>query len=136
MGSFALMSLSSLRSGKNLKKKKPCYRAVLKRSETSYATIDWDNGPGGQGVHKSCKLTLWNAKYTGTCQDKAGKTSRRGMPRISVFVRVSASPFCCCRSTMLQRQTIVRFKIHVVDLPEKVFVHESKYSGSKWNCSR
>ena len=27
-----------------------------------YATVDWDNGPAGQCVHDSCRLTLCNSK--------------------------------------------------------------------------
>lgn len=48
-----------LESWENLKQKALLWSGLDKFGNV-YATVDWDKGPGGQCVHKACKLTLWN----------------------------------------------------------------------------
>uniref|UniRef100_UPI00358FA70A uncharacterized protein n=1 Tax=Myxine glutinosa TaxID=7769 RepID=UPI00358FA70A len=52
--------ITSVESWENLKKKALLWSGLDKFGDV-YATVNWDNGPGRQCVHKSCRLTLWNA---------------------------------------------------------------------------
>lgn len=54
-------AIVSVESWENLKKKALLWSGLDKFGDV-YAAVDWENGPGGQCVHQSCKLTLWNAK--------------------------------------------------------------------------
>ena len=54
-------AIVSVESWENLKKKALLWSGLDKFGDVS-AMVDWDNGPGAQCVHKSCKLTIWNAK--------------------------------------------------------------------------
>ena len=47
----------------------------LDRFGEVYASVDWDKGPSGQCVHKTCELTLWNAKKLN--RPREGKKRKR-----------------------------------------------------------
>jgi len=54
-------AIVNVESWENLKKKALLWSGLDKFGDV-YATVDWNNGPGRQCVHKACKLTLWNTR--------------------------------------------------------------------------
>ena len=54
-------AVRNLATWDNLKAKALLWRGLDKFGDI-YATVDWDNGTGRHGVHKACKMTLWNGK--------------------------------------------------------------------------
>ena len=54
-------SISSTERWETIKKKALLWSGLDKFGDV-YATVDWDNGPAGQYVHDSCRLTLCNSK--------------------------------------------------------------------------
>jgi len=54
-------SISSIERWETIKQKALLWSGLDKFGNV-YATVDWDNGPAGQCVHDSCRLTLCNSK--------------------------------------------------------------------------
>jgi hypothetical protein len=84
-------AITSVESWENIKEKAMLWSGLDKFGDV-YTTIDWNNGPGRQCAHKSCKLTLWNAKKLEQAKKRQKQRADEECPSQSSTMNLASIP--------------------------------------------